>query len=105
MAGAHAVGTAAAFRALPKGGVPAPGQAARRLGTRCAPGCRTCSAGAAVPAGGGDARTPRRAAAGVRAIRLAARGAAGVAVRAGAENAGPGIGKAAHQTLAKSTKM
>ena len=42
---------------------------------------------------------------GVRAVRLAARGAARVAVRAGAEDAGAGVGQAPGQTLADSAPM
>src|SRR6185436_9981771 len=105
MARAHPVGAPAAPAPLPEGRLDAPRQAARRSGARCAPGGGACIARGAVPARGGSARPPRRAGRGARAVRLASRGAAHVALRPGAEDARPGVGEAAHETLANSAPM
>src|SRR6185295_8720741 len=105
MARAHAVGTPAAPAALPEGGWPAPGQAARRSATRSAACGRAGRPRAAVSPRARRAGAQRRRQPGARSVRLADRGAAGRAVRAGAAHPGAGLGEAPVQALADCAPM
>src|SRR5262249_53857039 len=105
VARAHALATDGARPALPEGGFPAAGQGPRRPGARCAARRGSREPGAAVSQGVGRAREARRRERWLRPVPLAARGAAGLALRTGAEGAGAGLGQAPVETVGDSAPM
>src|SRR6185369_12026252 len=105
LARAHAVGAPAAFHPLPERRRAAPGEAARGSGARRAARGGDRRARKALPDSSYEPAATRPGRRRPGAIRLAARRAAGVALRPGAEDAGAGLVQAPRQALANSGEM